>query len=278
MTWHPTTDALDAYMHGTASVPQVWSVEAHVMSCERCRHSAGARLGDASRLDGIWDGVVDRIDAPRPRMFERLLLSVGVPGHLARLLGATPALTMPWLLTVLAVLGFGVGMAWASSGGTPAEARAGLFVFLVLAPLVPLAGVAAAYGPMIDPAHEIATASPFHGFRLLLVRTVAVVVTSFAMALPAALLLPNAGWMVAAWILPGLALASVALAGSTFVTPVAAVVFPSAIWFLGVTALEIGPPTLVVFGWAGQLVFAVVLAMATATLLMRRGAFEVGQH
>lgn len=278
MTWHPSADALDVYVSGAVPVSQVWSIEAHVTSCEQCRLVAGSQLGDASRLDAIWDEVVDRVDAPKPRMFERLLLLVGVPGHLTRLLGATPSLTVPWLLAVLAVFGFGVGMAWASTGGTPMEAQAGLFVFLVLTPLVPLAGVAVAFGPIVDPAYEIATASPFHGFRLLLVRTVAVVVTSFAMALPLALLLPDAGWMAAAWILPGLALAGVALALSTFVPPLAAVVTSSVVWLVGVAAVEVGPRTLVAFGWTGQLVFAVMLAIAMSVLLVRRDSFDLGKR
>jgi len=275
MTWHPPADALTAYVSGAVSVSQVWSIEAHVTGCDECLRTVGALLDDPDRLAAVWDVVVDRVDAPKPRVFERFLVLVGVPEYLARLLGATPSLTVPWLLAVVAVLGFGLSMAWAAAGGPPTEARAGLFVFLVLAPVIPLAGVAVAFGPVVDPAHEVAVASPFHGFRLLLVRTVAVVASSFALALPLALLLPNAGWMAAAWILPGLALASVALAASTFVTPLAAVVTSSVVWLVGVAAIEAGPRTLVAFDWSEQIVFAVMLAIATLVLLARRDSFDI---
>lgn len=278
MTWHPTTDALEAYVQGTTSVSQLWSIEAHVTRCEQCHRDVASLLGDTERLETIWQAVVDQVDAPQPRVFERFLILIGVPGHIARLLGATPSLTVPWLLAVVVVLGFGLSMAWASAGGTPTEAQVGLFVFLVLAPLVPLAGVAVAFGPIVDPAYEIAVASPFHGFRLLLVRTVAVVATSFVLALPLALLLPDAGWMTVAWILPGLALASVALAASTFVTPLAAVVVSSVVWLVGVSVVEAGPETLVAFGWTGQLVFIALLALAVLVLLMRRDTFEIGKR
>jgi len=278
MTWHPSADALEVYVSGAGPVAQVWSIEAHVTRCDECRRTVGALLDDPDRIAAVWDVVLDRVDAPKPRVFERFLVLVGVPEYLARLLGATPSLTVPWLLAVVAVLGFGLSMAWASTGGTPVEAHAGLFVFLILAPLVPLAGVAVAFGPVVDPAHEVAVAAPFHGFRLLLVRTVAVVATSFVLALPLALLLPDAGWMAAAWILPGLALASVALATSTFVPPLAAVVTSSMVWLVGVAAVEAGPRTLVAFGWSGQLVFAVMLAIAMSVLLVRRDSFDLGKR
>ena len=278
MTWHPPADALTVYVSGAVRVSQVWSIEAHVNGCDECHRTVGALLDDPDRLAAVWDAVVDGVDAPKPRVFERFLVLVGVPEHLARLLGATPSLTVPWLLAVVAVLGLGLSMAWASAGGTPVEAQGGLFVFLVLAPLVPLAGVAVAFGPVVDPAHEVAVAAPFHGFRLLLVRTVAVVATSFVLALPLALLLPDAGWMAAAWILPGLALASVALAASTFVSPLAAVVASSVVWLVGVASVEAGPRTLVAFGWAGQLVFAVMLVVAMSVLVARHDSFDVGKR
>ncbi len=278
MTWHPPVDTLTAYVSGAVPVSQVWSIEAHVTGCDGCRQTVGTLFDDPDRLAVAWGAVVDRVDTPKPRVFERFLVLVGVPEYLARLLGATPSLTVPWLLAVVAVLGFGLSMAWASAGGTPMEAQAGLLVFLVLAPLVPLAGVAVVFGPVVDPAHEIAVASPFHGFRLLLVRTVAVVTASFVVALPLALLLPDAGWMAVAWILPGLALASVALAASTFVEPLAAVAASSVVWLVGVAAVEAGPRALVAFSWTGQLVFVVMLVIAVAVLLVRRESFEVGKR
>lgn len=278
MTWHPPSEVLEAYGSGRLSASQVWSVEAHVTGCQQCHQALGSQLGDPERLEAIWDGVIDRIDAPRPRLIERFLVAVGVPEHLARLLGATPSLTVPWLVAVAAVLGFGLVMAWNSAGGSPLDARAGLFVFLLVAPLVPLAGVAVAFGPVVDPAYEVAVATPFHGFRLLLIRTVAVVSTSMAMALVAALALPGAGLMTAAWIVPSLALAGVALALSTFISPLIAGALSSMLWIVTVSLAEAGPNTLVAFGWGGQLVAVAVLSAAAVLVLLRRDAFEIGSY
>lgn len=278
MTWHPPAEELEAYVSGRLSAMRVWSVEAHVTECGVCRRDAGSLLGESGRLEGIWDATIERIDAPRLRLVERFLVGVGVPDHVARLLGATPSLTVPWFVAVAGVLGLGLAMAWSAAAGPPLVARSGLFPFLVLAPLAPVAGVAVAFGPIADPAYEVAVASPFHGFRLLLIRTVAVLATSMMVALGMAVLLPAAGLLAAAWILPGLALASVTLAASTFTTPSVAGVVSSVLWLAGVAAAEAGPKTLVAFGWTGQLVFAVMLAIAVSVLLVRRDSFDLGKR
>jgi hypothetical protein len=44
------------------------------------------------------------------------------------------------------------------------------------APLVPLVGVAVAYGPEADPAHELTATAPYSGLRLVLLRTAAVLI------------------------------------------------------------------------------------------------------
>lgn len=278
MTWHPPTEALKAYVSGRLPAMHVWSVESHVTQCGQCRRDAGSLLDGSVRLEKIWDAAIERIDAPRPRSVERLLVRVGVPDHVARLLAATPSLTVPWLLAVVGVLGFGLAMAWSAAGGPPPVARAGLFPFLVLAPLVPVVGVAVAFGPVVDPAYEVAVASPFHGFRLLLIRTMAVLGISMAVALGLAVLLPAAGLLAAAWILPGLALASLTLAASTFVTPSVAGITSSGLWLVGVAAVEAGPETLVAFGWTGQFVFATMLAVTTSVVLVRRESFDFGKR
>ena len=275
VTWHPADSALASYATNRMPASQVWSIEAHVAACADCRRTLGG-LVDSTRLDVIWDATLEGVDAPRPRLVERGLTAAGVPDHVARLLGATPSLTVPWMAAVVAVLGFGLVMAWRSAGGSPLDARAGLFPFLVLAQLVPLAGVAVAFGPVVDPAHEVAVASPYHGFRLLLVRTVAVVTASTVLALVLALLLPDAGLLGAAWILPGLALAVTALAVSTFADPLTAGVAVAVVWLVGVTVVEAGPEPLVAFGWSGQLLFALVVAVAILVVVARRQAFEIG--
>ncbi len=272
MTWHPSSEQLQAYSRGLPT-SQAWSIETHVAGCDACRRTA---LADRSRLDEIWRSTLDDIDTPRRHPIERLLVATGVPEHLAQASGATPSLTVPWLVAVTAVLGFALAIAWNTDPGTTG-ARPDLFLFLLLAPVVPVAGVAVAFGPVGDPAHEVAVASPFHGFRLLLIRTVAVVTASMSLAFVMALLLPDAGLMTAAWILPALALAATTLAMSTFVSPLTAAAGSVLVWVAGIGAIELGPNALIEFGWSGQLVFAALLVAAVVVLAARRDTFEVSR-
>ena len=113
----------------------------------------GVRAGRA--LGRGWLEIEDTLDAPRVGVVERVLVRVGVAPHVARLLGTTPSMRASWLLALaftLAVVVF----------GAPAGDR-GLFVFLCVAALAPVAGVAAAFGPGIDPTHELALAAPLVG-------------------------------------------------------------------------------------------------------------------
>ena len=73
--------------------------------------------------------------------------------------------------------------------------------FLVLAPLLPLAGVAAAYGRDVDPTYEIGLAAPMRSFGLLLVRALAVLATTSVMAAVAGARARRAcSWSAAAWL------------------------------------------------------------------------------
>ncbi|MDT0407113.1 zf-HC2 domain-containing protein, partial [Streptomyces sp. DSM 41635] len=94
--------------------------------------------------------------------------------------------------------------------------------FLALAPLLPLAGVALSYGPALDPTYEMAVVSPTHGFRLLMIRTVAVLTTALGLDLLATLALPEFGLVALAWLLPALALTATTLALSSRLGPLLA--------------------------------------------------------
>ena len=68
---------------------------------------------------------------------------------------------------------------------------------MLVAPLLVLAGVAAAFLPMFDPGYQLAVAAPFSGFTLLLVRAVCALVAALVPVVAAALLLPGPGWLPA---------------------------------------------------------------------------------
>ena len=269
--WHADGELLAAYDGGRLDSAARWSVEAHLTSCASCRLQARA-LVDPARLRRLRAALIVEVDVPRPSVAERLLLRLGVADHTARLLAATPALRGSWLLAVAATLAFAVAAARAYSGPDANLA------FLSLAPLLPLAGIAVAYGPGVDPTYEIGLAAPLRGLHLLLLRAATVLGTAAPLAAIASLALPQLGWAAAGWLLPSLGLTATSLALATTVEPLRAIGITAGAWVVAV-AVTVAPPTpsSVLFTTAGQIAFAVLALLAAAVVLLRRGRFESGR-
>jgi Putative zinc-finger len=267
-TWHADGEVLAAYSEGRLAAAGRWSVEAHLTSCAACRLQARA-LVDPERLRRLRAALVEAVDMPRTGLAERLLVRLGMADHTARLLAATPALRGSWLLAVAATLAFAVLAAWVRRGP---DATLG---FLCVAPLLPLAGIAVAYGPGIDPTYEIGLAAPLRSFRLLLLRAATVLGTSTLLAAAASLMLPRLGWEAAGWLLPSLGLTAASLALATTVEPLRAIGITAGAWLVAV-AVTISPsaPSSVLFATAGQVAFATLALLAAAVVLLRRGQFE----
>jgi hypothetical protein len=267
-TWHADFRDIARYAAGTIDDTRAGSLEAHLVSCADCRGKV-AGLADPDRLDAAWAGIVDVLDAPRSTVVERLVRRVGVGAPTARLLAATPSLQGSWLLAVVIALGFATV---AAQTGTDR----GLAVFLFVAPLIPVTGVAAAFGPGLDSTWEITAAAPGGGFRLLLLRTSAVVGTTFAVAAVASLALPGWSWTAAAWVLPALALTLASLALATFTSAERAATAVAVAWFVVVVAsAHEGRTLLAAFGAGGQLSLAAVAVVAALLVAQRRDSFEI---
>lgn len=258
MTWH-AHDLLAAYAAGTLPPPHVASVEEHVAACPSCRESLAGHVA-TDRLERVWAGVAVALHAPPATSVERLLLRLRVPSATARLVAATAGPSLSWLAATTIALTFALAAAHASG-------VRGVMAFLLIAPVLPVLGVAAGYGPGLDPAEELVTASPTDGFRLLLLRATAVVGPSTVLTGLAALALPVGGWVSAAWLLPSLALTSLTLALGRWVRlPVAAGALTAA-WFglVTVTAGSFRAGALVdaaTLSLAGQLACVVLVAVA----------------
>jgi hypothetical protein len=280
MTWHADPGTLQSYAEGRVSPVQAASVEVHLLACDRCR-SAVAAGADRGRLDAVWSGITAVADAPVPGVVERLLGRLGVPEHVGRLLAATPALRLSWLAAIVVSLAFAAGAARRGDGG------AGLVLFLTLAPLLPLAGVAASFGPGTDPVYEMAVAAPLRNFDLLLIRATAVLTVTTLLAGAAAATVPHADWGMAVWLLPAFGLTAGSLALSTWVTPWKAAAALASVW-IGATAIGLrlsaatnagGPlvERVAAFRPAGQVALAAVTVAAAAVVAFRRDALEIGR-
>ena len=194
---------------------------------------------------------------------ERGLVRIGVREHVARIVAATPSLRMSWIAAAVVGMGFS---GWAASAGPK-----GVIAFLVVAPLLPVAGVAAAYGPWADPMHEMAQASPMSGVHVVLLRSVAVLVTTSIIGVVAAAAIPETDWTAVAWLLPSLALTLASLALSTFMPIHRAAAVITALWLAALLAIgSRAEDGLEAFRGTGQLVFFVLVVASSAVLAWRR--------
>lgn len=278
--------AVASYTAGSLDPASQWSVEAHVPGCAACRALLTSHT-DAGRLAANRAELLVRVGLPDPGPLGRLLRLCGVPDHVAVLLEATPSLRRSWLAGVLLVLAVAVGAAQLANihvlpgpGGPRLAATtdwATLAPFLALAPLLPLAAVAAAFSRPVDPAHQLASAAPVSMLWLLCVRTAAIVAVTLVPTALAALALPGPMWLAVALLLPALALCGAALGLSTVIRPEVAVAGVAAAWMGLVIALAVTAGKLTAaFGGAAQLTAGAVLLAGVALLAARRDTIDYG--
>jgi hypothetical protein len=272
MVWHVGQDLMEAYEQGRLDPGRVMAVDAHLQHCPVCR---GAVSIDVVWLDRSWSVVNEAIHTPEPGRVQRVVERTSFPEHRFRLLAATPALRWSWLAATAAVLMFAVGAAYLGD----ARARPTLLLFLVFAPILPVLAVATAYGPPVDPMHEITSTTPAAGPSLVFWRSTAVVGVSMAMGAVAALLLPGPGWYAVAWMLPAflLSVSSLALA-TVMVLPLAAAVL-GGLWLtvVGTVAALGGAVQSSIFGPAAQTGYLLAAAVVAVVLILRRCRLDPGE-
>jgi len=258
--WHLDEELARRYAENRVPGMLATSVEQHLASCPACRALLRPAVPTA-RLAAVWAEVLERVEAPQVGVLERLLRRAGLDEPTARLVAVTPLLRTSWLAGTTLVL---VLALLAAETGAQAVA-----LFLVLAPMLPVAGVALTFGPAADPAHEIVAGTPYSPVRLLAVRTLVVVSSTFLPAGMAAALLPVDVGLALAWLLPALTLTVGTLALSTQLTP-----------HVAASTLGIGWVSVVLYGVARhdpflaaapvvQLACLAGLALAAAVLLFR---------
>ena len=274
MTWHVDRQLLGAYMAGTIDGVIAASVEQHILRCRACRAGLVAIPSPALGLDAVWGRVRDTIEVPEPTLVERIARRLRVPPADARLLAATPSLTPSWFAGLAAVVGLALVAATYGRGQSVA-------LFLLVAPLVPLLGVAASFDPTLDPSHEVAAVTPYPNLRLLLLRATAVLATSLPVVAVTAALLPATPWVAVGWLLPALAFALTVLALHPWVAMAHSAAAIAVIWSGGVISAGVQQDVGVVVGPGLQPVY-LSIAVAAGVLLVvqarRLNRPEGGSH
>ena len=274
---HIDEQLLIGYCELSVTAATAATVEAHLMTCASCRAELAdvATLADEGPMNqqSVWDGVLERVDRPTRSITERLLGVLRVRPDMAKLLATTPALRLAWLAAMVFVAAFAVAAASVDGDGP--------WLFLVIAPLLPVAGVATAYGPALDPTYEIGVAAPVSGLRLTLLRTLAVIATTIPLLAVAALIAPGGGWVVFGWVLPSFALVAITLALSTAISPERAGAVVGVGWLVAVVVLidrgRAGDfvERSLIFSSSGQTTVAVVAAIGAAIVATRKTCFDV---
>ena len=253
------------------------AIDAHVMACITCRTALAevATLTNDGLMNrqSVWDAILERVDRPTRSFSERLLGVMRVRPDAAKLLATTPALRLAWLAAMVLVAAFAAAAARVDGGGP--------WLLLVIAPLLPVAGVATAYGPAMDPTYEIGIAAPMSGVRLTLLRTLAVITTTMPLLALAALAAPGHGWAMFGWVLPSFALVAITLALSTVIPPERAGVVVGTGWMIAVVVLIDRNSTgdfvekSLLFSSSGQTVVAVIAVIGAVLVVTRKACFDV---
>jgi hypothetical protein len=280
--WHLSPVLLVAYANGQAGPADAWSAEAHLVSCSLCRAELALALRPTQRveIDQVRGALLSSLPAqPRPRS--------------SRLRAMPPlwrlVLQPPAILTVLLVLGMALLLNAVWLHVSRSDAAGGGILWLV-APVLPLGGVALCSVGERDPWREAVLAAPSAGLRLILWRTAAVLAVALPSATAAGLAFDAVG--PALWLLPCLALTTTALALGTLVGLERASGVVAGLW----CALALGPAlmrsggsvadafrqqlvsasysTSTVFSTSAQELWVAVALTALAVLVLRRNSYQ----
>ncbi len=267
----PDPDLAARYVAGQTTAAETMRVEQAMDASAAWRALVGSNVPEL-RLEENLAAITVELDAPKRGFVERIMTRIGMPEHVARLMAATPVMRRSWYLASFLVLFFGLAAA------NPDGNTGSLVFFLALAPIVPVLGVGLAYGPGIDPAHDMTVATPISGFRLLLLRSISVLATSVVFGGVASLLgSTQEGLEIVGWLLPSLALTTITLALSSVINTRAAAAVTAAGWLTVVSIVANAAAELTMFGAPAQVAYLVVALGAAAVVYARRSAFDVAE-
>ncbi|MEU1424953.1 zf-HC2 domain-containing protein [Kitasatospora sp. NPDC005751] len=268
---HASTRLIDDYARGDAAMAAdtVWALEAHLEACAPCRSRLAASVATgapavAALVDTVRTALEPRLDAAGPVPARRLR-----PGRISA--WVTPA-AAPWLAMAVAVTLIALLLDAVASPGFVGDAP----LVLLIAPVLPMCGVAASWSRSLDPAHELTASTARAGLPLLLRRTTA----ALLVILPGLLV---GGWLTgtmtaAQWLLPSLAFTSTALALGSVVGVTRAAAGLVVAWAAVVTlacatghlpqALQLAVRPDRLAGWG------VLLALGAGAVIARRSAYS----
>ena len=274
MSIHVLPTDLRAWVLGEADGIVSLSVEQHVMHCSDCQRTVADTMAAspapgaapttpaaaAPDLTLVWQSVRETLEVPRVSLLERLLSRLGLPPADAMLVAAAPALRGSWLCAVALAVSFAVGGAVSARTGSSG-------LFLVLAPLVPVVGVAAAFGPEAGPALEQESSAPYPLARLILLRTAAVLLAALPVVVVGQLAFPqHVAW---SWLLPALGFTATVLGLSPWFGPWRPALLVSVLWVVATSAAARVATVTAVLAPRFLVLYTVLLLAGPVVLVLR---------
>ncbi|MFI1730090.1 zf-HC2 domain-containing protein [Streptomyces acidicola] len=289
---HASMRIIDGYARGDADIAadEVWALEAHLEECRVCRdrlsaavmaHATAAaarapavavRGPDVTALvDTVWSGLEPQLAAtgpmpPRRRWSARL--SKWLTPTMVPWLAMVASVTLLALLLDLVDTGSGSGFGFGSGE---------VSLVLLLAPVLPVLGVAASWSRGLDPAYELTASVPRAGLHLVLRRTASVLIVVVPV-------LWVGGWTTgvtaAQWLLPCLAFTSATLALGGVVGVNRAAVALVTVWAGVIVAPTLATSrTTFALQTDGLPVWGLICVLGIGVVIARKGAYSVlGAH
>ncbi|MGC1209547.1 MAG: hypothetical protein WA880_16500 [Ornithinimicrobium sp.] len=278
--WHiPEADLL-SYADEQSSDAHAWSIESHLPGCAICRQHLNAALAtpELSRELARARHVVRSAVAPPDSATSTVTAPLTRPsrGHSAALVAVSRTFIgrIPGLLTVLGIVLLAVAADLGWRYVTADSPRRFDSLMMLIGPVLPLAGVALACSKSSDPCAEITLSTPSAGLRMVLWRTLAVLVV--ATPLTTALGMATGAVSATALLLPTLAItvATLALGSRTGLDIAAAIVAAAWILLVAMPSLAATRMVLPVYAESALWWWIAALALGAVITLWQRDGFE----
>ncbi|MCU1680982.1 MAG: putative transporter permease protein [Amycolatopsis sp.] len=259
---HASMQLISRYALGDLGIPgdELFSIESHLETCAVCRGRLAEVVDERAPsvgllLDSVWSELEPAAKAsgqmPAEHRLSRWLTTWASPS------------VVPWLGMSALVVALAWALTWAFSSGSS--------VVLLLAPVLPLLGVAASWARGLDPAFELVVATPRAGLYLVLRRTLAVLAVVIPLLLVIGTLSHTSPEL---WLLPclGYTAGTLALGGVIGIGRAAGVL--AVLWVAFVVAPSVAEERLsIVMDPRALPVWGAVLVAAAVVVVVRSRAY-----
>lgn len=257
--WHVSDQVWEAYVAGRLDPAAEASIDAHVVGCGTCREAARSFVA-AESSDRLWSSIQETVSQPELAGSVRWLARLGVPRRDLVLLSASSGLYLPWVIAV------GAAFVVTFISGTAGDRHESLF--LMLAPLVPILAVVAAFDAT-DPIRELMAATPYSKLRLALMRATAALAVALPITTLLGLAVPELESLAFVWLLPALGLTSLTLVAMTWLRAWTAGAVAVSAWVTFTVVLTRVDRLDALVGPVSQVAFAGLTTVLTATFVVR---------